>query len=195
MPSEPISLEVLLKYAAGELSSDEAAAVERLTATSEGARKALSQVRSLRALMLADDSEAAPAGAVAKAKAVYQPKARPGIVDQIKRFIGELVFDSRSEAAMAGLRGGDEGFQLSYHSPVAELDIECLPSGEGEWRIRGHITPSGGLPESVELSGPTVSTAAPDHHGGFVMTVTPGEYELRLVHAGAEVVFPPLTLE
>jgi len=196
MPSEPISLEVLLKYAAGELSGDEAAAVERLTAGSADSRKALSRIQELRTLMLADDSQAAPARAIDAAKAVFVPPGRPGIVEQIKRFVGELVFDSRSEAALAGLRGGDDGFQLSYHSSVAEIDVECLPGAEGDWRLRGQVTPTVAAPSAIELTGPQKTlTATTDENGGFALELAPGEYEFRLIQSGVEVVFPPIALE
>lgn len=204
MPNFQPDFAQLLAYAVGELDESAAASVERTIAASPLAQAELARIRSILQTLRTDDSVAAPDSLVRRAQAIFESTtaARPGIADALRRVLARLVFDSRAEVALAGFRGVEDSFQLSYESELATLDLECDLSGDPNrptWSIIGQIesdTGAGGLNAVLYPTGSTtpVARTVTDEHGVFRMELSAGAYELHVEFPGQVVVFSSVEL-
>ena len=204
MSKPPMSYDRLIAFASGELSGPEAAEVEAYVATDPKAAETVARFRMARATLRADDGADPPPEVVAKAKAIYDARhfaaAGPSLTEQVGRLVARLIYDSRLEPAVAGLRGQTTGFQVTYDLSAggAELDLQAELAeevGNGHrWRLVGQVASEQSLPATrVALcragSLTPVETTTSDERGVFVLRTEPGTFDLHLhLPAGVSVV-------
>lgn len=203
--SNKFKYEKLIAYASGELSGDEAESVSAFLKTNPAAAQTVAMYKQAHLMASTDESIAPPMQLVAKAKSIFSSQVQsPAIswIDQLQQIIVELVFDSRAQPALAGIRGVGTAFQASYETEQVSVDIEAEPieesaseySSKEQWRIMGQID----MPESaanVDVAMiPSASTTAleskqttTDEHGMFTVEVETGTYDL-LIRCGDSVV-------
>ncbi|MHC4413815.1 MAG: anti-sigma factor family protein [Planctomycetota bacterium] len=211
MGKPTITYQQLLRYAAGELSGPEAVEIEAHLARDPDAAATVSRYRLVRATLLADDGVDPPPEVVAKAKALFRRRAEvskrpPGLIDQVAATIARLIFDSRVQPALAGLRGPATGFQLTYELSGARLDLEVEPAEPAEpaaegagWRLLGQIASPRPLP-AVRVALCQAGTDEPvcavesDERGAFALDAQPGTYDLRIHLPDGVAVVPDLRI-
>jgi anti-sigma factor RsiW len=202
----------LISYAAGDLAGPDAADVEAWLARDPAAAQTVARFRLLRESLLRD--ECPPADAVERAKAIFHPAAaRPAPpaplawAQDLVRIVAQLVFDSRAQPALAGLRGGGSGFQLTYDlssgaggGEPAELDLQAEPAPAARsWRVVGQVTGrfrDDAMRVDVCRAGSpaAIQTVRSDGRGMFVLSVEPGTYDLHLRLPGRVTVVPGIRM-
>ncbi len=204
MKHEVNQYERLLAYVAGDLSAEEAAAIEAELATDTDAARVIADYRMIAAAVQADAARPVPAELIAKAKAIFRRRAvqGPGLVDRLRALVADLTFDSRAEVALAGLRGQAQAHQLSYQAGDLEIDLQLDPVGEGDgrrWRVLGQVS-ADELPQvrSVQLtaagSEQVLDEASADEHAMFSLDLEAGVYDLFLDVAGERIVLQGLRM-
>lgn len=126
----------------------------------------------------------------------------PGL---FQRLLATLTFDSRAQAATAGLRSAaDEGSQrqLIYTTEAAEIALTVHPTLPNKnFSVTGQIFPAGDIPAhafSIQLLRDVreVDLAAVDELGEFTFADLPaGEYEMVVSAGQYEVVISSLRLQ
>ena len=200
----------LISYAAGELAGPEAAEVEAWLARDPAAAQVVARYRMVQMSLRQDECPSPEAEA--RAKAIFErarpaPAARPRFAQQLAEFVARLIFDSRAEPALAGLRGRGSSFQLTYalwgdaaDTESAELDLQAEPAPQSNsWRIVGQVA---GCEQNeamrVDLcrsGSPTpIQSVEGDRRGTFVLSVEPGTYDLHLHLPGRVAVVPDIRM-
>jgi len=199
----------LLDWLEGKLPPDQAQAVaERLETTDEATQADLDW---LRLFLQARQSVqfASPPPSVREAlrerfAAYAEARQPPGL---FQRLLATLTFDSRAQAATAGLRsaqGAEEGQQrqLIYTTEAAEIALSVRPTLPNKnFTVTGQIFPAGDVPAhafSIQLLRDVreVDLAAADELGEFTFTGLPeGDYEMVVSAGEYEVVIPSLILQ
>lgn len=125
-----------------------------------------------------------------RAHSGHEPKA----ASAIRHIIARLLFDSRREPALAGMRGGSHRRHLTYGSDLGRVDLQISrPGREPQRLIRGQFVPA---PDAFDVvvrhsaMGDPVSRAQADERGGFRFSVEPGQYDLVL-QLGKNVLLVP----
>lgn len=193
----------LIDFAAGER-GPRSAEIEAHLDTHPAAAATVALYRLAGATMAGDDGIDPSAAALASARAIFTPKradsAVGSLADHLTRVLGRLIFDSRVEPALAGLRGPACGFQLTYELPDAQLDLHAEPAeAPGRWRLIGQFACSGSVPAmTIDLhragSDEPIRTVEAGERGVFVLDTGPGLYELRLHLPEATVVIPEIDI-
>jgi anti-sigma factor RsiW len=197
--------EQLILYVLGELDRDDAALVAAHLASSGPAAEYVARVREVLETMRTDDSQAPTSAAVRSALAALVPQRGPvalAWLEQAKRIVARLVFDTRAEPALAGFRGGGTDYRLGYDSDEGRVDVRITPeagTARGRWRVRGQVTTRQGAGvNSVALvtAGTTraVTIALPDRHGQFRLEVPSGVYDLVAELATGALIAPDLDI-
>ena len=202
-----VSYEQLIAYAAGELDGEAAERVKRHLASSHEGSAIVRRFQMVAETLRRDDSQAAPADVLARVKALFADRrmaTSPGLLETAVRMIAELVYDSRPQVALAGVRGAATAYQLAFESERADVDLEVEPdadAGSGLRRISGQITLSRESDEvrSVAFVSPgtseVASTIKPDEHGVFGVTVASGKYDLVITLSDTQVVLANVEIE
>ncbi len=206
--AQPVTIADLLDFALGRLSPDRSEAVAaHLTADAE-ARRRVDLFRDLARVVKAAPMEAAPIGAVAAAKAIMAPAAtRPSLAARlgdllrdIDAAVASLLFDSRAQPALAGVRGAGVAFQLAYRTDLADIDLHLDPEAglndDGaaiRWRMMGQVSsPDGAGGFSVVLTpageDTIVTDATADDRGRFELDVAPGCFDLYVTSDAGVIV-------
>lgn len=207
MSKSNLPFEKLLALAVGELSSAEAQATERQAAALPEAARILAHLRTTLSAMRGDDSVAPPAAVVARVKALFAklaaPQERTRWLERVEQAVAALIYDSRTQPALAGYRSAADGFQLSFESESADVDVEVAPLPEppgDRWRIMGQVSTHGDSPQvaiALARSGtftPVAETVA-DEHGVFTLSAASGEYDVFLCVSGRVVILPKIAIE
>lgn len=206
------NFEQLLAYAAGELPPGESTRIEAQLAVSCDTAATVARLHTTLAAMRADRGEAPSAAAIARARAIFKPAADGKVswLDRVQQAVAKLVYDSRVEPALAGFRGDNDGFELTFDSEAGGIELQLEPETTGtQWRIMGQVTantpPAAETHEThtPEIPTPTIQVALvppgtrvatvetdADEHGMFSFSATPGTYDL-LVRVGGTVVIVP----
>lgn len=207
MNDKRVSYEQLIAYAAGDLDSTAADFVEGHLKQSVEARAVVERFRTVVETLRGDDSQAAPADVMARAKALFADRrvaATPSLLETAVRVIGELVHDSRPQAALAGVRGAALAYQLSFESERVDVDLDIEPEeigGSSLLRISGQVTPrdEADVVRTVAFVAPgtteIASTIKPDQHGVFSLTIASGNYDLLITVSDTQVVLPNVEIE
>lgn len=188
--------EQLLAYAAGELSGEAAAAVERWIRSDADAAATVSRFRAVADAVRTDRSEAPPADSLSAARALFRPVGSASLLDRVRRVIAELVYDSRRQPALVGIRGAEQGYQLSFESEFADVDLQIEPvAGAATRRVMGQITPRGSaraaaVAFSIEGERDAVRTAAADDGGLFSVETTVGSFDVTITTSDGVLVLP-----
>lgn len=200
MPTQPITYEQLVAYAAGELEPALIPMVESHVAIDPEAAETVRLYRQVRATGRTDDSIAPPTATLEAAKALMAERLarrpRVGLLESLKRIVAELAFDSRPRLAVAGLRGATESYQLSFECPAATVDLEVerfVDGGQVRFRLMGQVTPtSDAAVGTVALSAPgafePIATTDADERGVFSMTTQPGRFDVLVMVDDAVIV-------
>lgn len=196
----------LISYAAGELGGPEAAEVEACLARDPAAAQTVARYRMVQSSLRLDESPSPEAAAQAKAIFNSDRPSRPRFSEQLAQLVARLIFDSRAEPALAGLRGRGSSFQLTYDlsseaaEEGAELDLQAEPAPQAHsWRVVGQVA---GCDQNeamrVDLcraGSPTpIQTVQGDRRGTFVLSVEPGTYDLHLHLPGRVAVVPEIRM-
>src|SRR5262245_48013749 len=142
-----ISYDLLITYAAGELYGPEASAVEAWLAVNAAAAETVFRYRMVDESVRLDDGTEPPSQAAARARALFSRPGRPTLAVQVGRLVARLIFDSRTQPVLAGLRGRGTSFHLTYDLSAAgagdsaELDLQAEPSTVSgrTWRVVGQV--------------------------------------------------------
>ena len=156
----------------------------------------------LTALMRADDSEDAPAEALAgvlrmfRAHAAAAAPAEPGL---LRRLVAALTFDSSGFQPAFGVRSGQPApaRQLLFSAGAFDVDLRLAPGAEG-WTVSGQVLGPcrGGEVEAVGPEGSVAARATLNDLCEFTLLppVSGGAYTLRLRLDETEIEIPELTL-
>ena len=92
--------------------------------------------------------------------------------------LAELLYDSSTEAGMAGVRAEDRSRVLSFGGERLRVEVEVSGSGPDR-TLTGQLEPAG--PARVEIRHPDhVTTVAADARGRFIaLRIPPGSVSLR----------------
>jgi anti-sigma factor RsiW len=210
MTSHRIDDERLIAYALGELPPAEAEEVRLHLEKSPGAASMVARFREVEALLAEDDSVEPPIATVAAAKALFERLREStagsnwlrAALEAVDRVVGSLIFDSRVQPALAGLRGEQDRHQLSFESECGEVDLELEPSLErrsDRWRIMGQVSPrhdAGEVRVALVPAGAAAAAAETrsDSHGVFTLSAAPGRYDIIIEVAGKSLVLPGVTI-
>ena len=207
MTDRRVSYEQLIEYAAGELDFEAADTVKRHLASSPDASAIVRRFQMVAEALRRDDSQAPSEDVLAQAKALFANRriaSAPGLLETAARVIAELVYDSRPQVALAGVRGAATAYQLSFQSERADVDLEVGPhedEGSVLCRISGQITPSrkSDVVRTVAFAAPgtteMASTIKPDQYGVFGATIASGKYDLLITLSDTQVVLPNVEIE
>jgi anti-sigma factor RsiW len=203
MPDDKLTPEQIAGYVIGELDPAQRDAVARLLENA-AARQLVERYRTILAAARADDSLQPPTHLIKRAKALFAAHAPIGqkirdLMENLRRVVADLTFDSRPQAALAGLRGAATAYQLGYESEVAEIDLDVTPIPESPAvrRLTGQVTlrdAAGQRIGAVTLVQPgtttVVAAATPDDHGVLTVTAEAGTYDVLIALPDACVVLP-----
>lgn len=195
MKPQPIPIETLLDYAEGRLPEHERTALAARLKDDPAAAAVVARYRAAASTLRTDDSVPAPASVIAAAKTIFDPKMlphRPGLMERIDRIIATLIFDSRVQPSLSGLRGRGDSFQVTFEVADAEIDLQAerlersgAAAGPEQWRLTGQVmsrSPGGHF--TVELIGASgvkeTAQAAGDDRGVFSLSAAPGRYDVVL---------------
>ncbi len=199
--------DTLISYAAGELAGHEAAEVEAWLARDPAAARTVARYRLAQVSLRQDESPSPEAAAQAKAIFDRARPARSGFSEQLAQLVARLIFDSRAEPALAGLRGRGSSFQLTYdlsseaaeeESPELDLQAEPVPQAQS-WRVVGQVAGCDQVEamrvDLCRAGSPTpIQTVQGDRRGTFVLSVEPGTYDLHLHLPGRVAVVPDIRM-
>jgi len=206
----PINYEKLISYAAGDLAGPDAAEVEAWLARDPAAAETVARYRMVHMSIRQDECPSSEA--VARARALFDRArpARPGFAEHLATLVARLIFDSRAEPALAGLRGRGTSFQLTYDLSAdgnpedgednAELDLQAEPAPQARsWRVVGQVAGCGEdqalRVDLCRAGSPTaIQTVQGDRRGTFVLSVEPGAYDLHLHLPGRVAVVPDIRM-
>lgn len=202
MRNHPIPYERLIAYAAGDLDGSAAAAVAaHLTVCAECAAT-VARFQAVGTTFRSDDSEAPPTATLARAKGLFARRRPTPDAEWLQRVIARLTFDSRSALALSGARGVGGGYQLSFESRVADVDLELEPPEEpaaGRWQVLGQVVAHEDVPvrmvglAPLEGTSPILQTDA-DASGFFTLYASPGRYDLLVSLPTALLVLPDIEI-
>ncbi len=205
MAKHRIPYERLLAYAAGELSGNEAAEVQAALASDSELAATVERLCTVIPLMRTDDSQDAPPETITAAKALFRaPRGleRPSWLEQLRRIVGALTFDSRPQVALAGLRGRSDTYQLTYESAPADVELEvAVDSTDRAHRcVRGQVSAHGEVgADAVALTAAgtlkPLALAIPDAHGVFRLVIPPGRFDLFVSLRESMVVLSNVEIE
>ncbi|MHC4100930.1 MAG: anti-sigma factor family protein [Planctomycetota bacterium] len=199
----------LIAFAAGELADEQAAQVEASLARHPEAVETVARYQMAQTTLQADDGADPPPEAVARAKAIFEARrdsaGEPSLGDRVGQLIARLIYDSRAEPALAGVRGAVTGFQLAYEMPEsgAQLDLQADVDEGGadtrRWRLVGQVSSPEALPAPrVTLcragSLTPICTVDADERGVFVVRTEPGTYDLHIHLPGGVTTVPDIRM-
>jgi hypothetical protein len=189
----------------GRLEETRAEAVRAAIASSETATGIHRRLERAIATVQSDARDPVPASAIQAAidlGSLLERHRRPSLAAQLEQALCEalggaaawlrarLVFDSRLQGSLAGLRGGT-GFALAYAADGVDIDLECLPLPDGNFELIGQLSePSTGTgfarlsvaSTTSDNASPTNTTAETIDIDGdrmFRLRIPAGTYDLR----------------
>lgn len=203
--TEP-TYEQLLAYAAGDLSPAEADQIAAYLARHPQAAETVRLYRLTRGTLQADDTVRPPEATLAASRALFreQQARRPQVswLAGLRQVVAALVFDSREQVALAGLRGRHDGYQLTFESDLADVDLEVTPTDgpQAPRSVRGQVAPHADVQVThVTLtapdSGEARASAEADESGMFNFIIAPGHFDLYVAVNGSVLVLSDVEIE
>ncbi len=205
-----ITHQQLIAFAAGEIQGADAEQVQAHIDRDADAARTVRCYRLARQTVLEDNGVDPPPEALERARSIFDPTIhgsdRQSLAECVGGLIAQLIFDSRAQPALAGLRGQATSFQMTWRlAPESgmELDLQAeltdVP-GEERWQLVGQLTsrdPIGSLTVNLCHAGSiaAVYSVEADERGSFVLRVEPGPYDLHLHLPGGHTVVPNIRLE
>jgi len=196
--SKHLPFETLADMAEGRAPAPASADARAHLASCESCSGQLARLSQTVRLMRADDSEAAPRGALHFALNLFRQRAAATAEpSRLRRVLAALSFDSAGLTPAFGVCAGQPAAarQLLYSAGASDLDLRVAPAGEGAWSVSGQLL-GGSCAGRVELEGADSSVeAALNEQCEFTLPPVPeGTYTLRLLLDDAEVEVPELEL-
>lgn len=207
MAHNTIPTEQLLAYAAGDLDETQRAEIEAQLAGDAEARATLKLFELARTAVSQDDTVAPPAHVIARAQGIYtapQRAAKESWFDKAAQLVARLVFDSRTQPALAGLRSVSHACSLAYETDQDSVDVQAEPQRDADgritaWQIVGQVEHDEDAPtcpvafiRSHDKSVAAESTL--DARGVFTLDLEPGVYEIRIGLPSHTIVVPQFDL-
>lgn len=208
-----MSVEDLISYVAGELDGPRAIEVAAHLETCSDCASSVTRFRAVQQVLGESRMVAVPEATLDRAKGLFArfgpapAQTAAPLVERLKQVVAELVFDSRRGYALAGHRGAASGYQLSYESTEADVDVRIEPLADespDRWQMLGQIDvlhmdhEEAGDMASISVSlvpsgadHPTTTVEA-DEHGFFSLVTEPGHFDLRLHLRERLLVLPDL---
>ena len=197
--ADPLSLERLLAYAAGEASVTEAAAIEAALDESEDAAAVVRLYRWAALATRSDQAPAPPPEQIARAKArfgaEFEARPRNPWWQAASARIAACLFDSRTQPL--GLRYSNAGQRLQWAHGTAdwEIDTRAERLDDGTWRVEGQcMGPDEASATAVVALGPQTHPArevSTDDRGRFSIVLPPGPFDLLIQIAPDECIRIP----
>ncbi|MHC5026341.1 MAG: hypothetical protein ACYTGR_06215, partial [Planctomycetota bacterium] len=173
-----------------ELPADRRSSVEAVLQASPDARVYVARVTSL-----LDALRASAAPSVELLRRLESLSETPVTADSIgigaalawvtdaTRVVATLLFDSRAQPALAGVRGADETRQLIYETEAGRLDVTVAAGADAALAVRGQLRAStDGTPGEVVLARTgteeSVAMTRADARGRFGFSVPVDRYDL-----------------
>jgi anti-sigma factor RsiW len=200
-------MEALLAYAADELSAAERAELDNRLARDPQALATLKLYQSAQQALAQDDSVAPPAHAVARAKSIYvQPRRAPQTswFERAQQLVAKLVFDSRTQPALAGVRARSQSCSLVFETEREAVDLQAEPRRDADgrvtaWQLVGQVEQdedSYKCPVAfIRLADKShAAETTLDERGVFSLDLMPGTYEIRIGLPNHTIIVPKLDL-
>lgn len=200
------SFTTIADWVDGRLDADAAAAVEQALAAGDArTTSAVAWLRTFREVSGELPLEAPPTRVRYYLRRRFdertqRPAARGALA---RRLLAALVFDSRTEVAAAGLRGGDadgETVHLAFRSDAGDVLLDLTPNGAGDLRIDGQMLWADGddppaLDAVVDVPGQESLTVSGDDLGRFSFPQVPSSVDrlvLRSRHTDIRLTWSPV---
>lgn len=204
--SRSVTYEQLVAYAAGRLPAGQIEAVEAFVRSNIDAAETVRRLTQVRELVRGDDSVAPPVSTIEAAKSLFRertaPRTAPYWMAALDRVLANLIFDSRTKPALAGLRGGGDRYQLTFESEDIGIDLDIERPREGQTRVLlGQVSADDPQfqEQCIVLSEPgsfaPVTAATPDRTGMFKLEAGAGVFDLLIAVQGRLVVIPNLEIQ
>jgi hypothetical protein len=198
------NLDHVLALAFGRLDATDSEAVRAAVRRSPELMAALERFELVAATAQADRLDPVPVSALSAATALGQrleslraPSFLDRATDAVRAVVAKLVFDSRLEGGLVGLRGGSggsSGFVVNYElqptaagsTAVMDIELECAPLSDDRFRIVGQVTASRGGIAPSRITAYSDGNSADgiespiDEHGMFHMTLGVGSFRMRI---------------
>jgi len=209
MSHAKITHQQLIAYAAGELRGSDAEPVQAHLERDADAARTVHSYRLARQTVLGDNGVDPPTEVLERARSIFDPTVdrgdRQSLSECVGGLIAQLIFDSRAQPALAGLRGQTTSFQMTWRlAPESGLELDLQAEltdtpGGAQWQLVGQVTSRDPIgPLTVDLchagSGASVHSVDADERGSFVLRVEPGPYDLHLHLPGGHTVVPDIRL-
>lgn len=181
--------ETLIRFELGELSVDEALEVgSRLHKEPELSGR-LNSVRALLAVLSGASLESPGASCVRALERI----ARPDLLDRLAEALGRametlhavLVYDTRVQPALAGLRGHAEAVHIAYEAEGVDAHLRVTPTEVATRRLTGQVVPlsggkAGGMAAIASLTDreASIRLIPLDEGGLFTIELPIGRYAL-----------------
>ena len=210
MSNAKITHQQLIAYAAGELRGADAERVQAHLERDAAAARTVHSYRLARQTVLGDNGVDPPTEALERARSIFDPTVHGGhrqsLAESVGSLIAQLIFDSRAQPALAGLRDPATSFQMTWRLALEsgmEIDLQAELTdapGPKRWQLVGQVTSREPIePLTVNLchagGSAAVYSVDTDERGSFVLRVEPGPYDLHLqLPGGRHAIVPDIRL-
>jgi hypothetical protein len=198
--------EELVALVLGELDPVRAAELESSLGKRPHAADQLASLRRLcRSLPAADEHVGPSPRVLEQVRALFaSSRQRPQVESAsagkaLRALIASIVFDSRTQFAVAGFRGGVGSYHLSLTCEIGEIDLRIEPASapRGRWSVLGQVELAGDADRASIVARRAADElhlvqTTTDDHGMFRFEVGAGTYDIRIGLGDAEVTLPPL---
>lgn len=200
----PEMIEAMLALALGTLEDDAAAdRLRRQLAQDPWLATEMSRISRLVDALRQGPLASPPAAVAAKARGLLagSDAASPeGLFQRLATVIATLIFDSRSEQALAGFRSAPAldvaSFHLTFESPSGEVDLQIRSGPPGtDVRVLGQVESDQSAHQAIlRQRQEAVCATDIDSHGMFSLDAPPGMYDLDIILEQAIIRVPSLDL-
>jgi len=203
---DPISIESLVAFAAGEMDQSDAHSIEARISVAPELASRVQEIRQVLNAMQRDDTRVPRSVTIRRAIALFTEREKlvpSAWLNPAFRAVAELIFDSRRTPAIAGFRGGSLGYHQSYRAGASVIDLQIAAPTDPEapiWKVRGQVESSESTEPGTALLSETqnnrvVAQAVPDEAGCFTLCASAGQYDLVIGIGVQSIVVPHLQLE
>ncbi len=182
MTAPKITFEEIAAYAAGELTGTDRQRVADAIASDAGLASRVARIAAAIATMRTDSSTPVPPESLARYRAVfreqYQEAPATSLFDLVEQ-VARLLFDSRTQPAVAGLRGVG-AIQVVYEADGVLIELGIEGAGETR-RVTGQISAESTPTTAVLRNEGDCVELELDEQGWFTADVPAGQYDLRVL--------------
>lgn len=188
-----IPFATLVDLVEGRYTSDERTQAH-LTSCSMCARD-VAWLQQIIVLMRTDQSEAAPASVVARAKRLFRPQAAPARPSLRQRITAALSFDSARSPLALGMRGeGQSERQLLFSAGDLAVDLRITPASS-LWAVSGQVLGAADGRQITLAGARGAAQATLNELSEFVLPPVPaGSYTITLQLDGLDVDIPAIEI-